>query len=372
MARYDLARTSIGKMMNLAILRHLAVIICMTVCLLGITWQARAAQNIYSIAGVPVDVTADTVIEARQLAEIQGQREGLQRLLQRLTVPDYYSRLPDVSAIDLTRLVRSFGIENEQFSANRYIAEVGATYDSNAVQELLQGRGVPIILEASQPILIVPARRVDGRLAMFEADDPWASAWSHGHNRNTLLDIVLPLGDLLDVTKLQSNANVNQIESGLAAMAERYDTRMAVLIVADGTPEDDQTLTVTRGGSIGWSYDFRGFDLSAGQDDIWDQAVAGVLRRLETPWKADRLVRFDNVDELTVTAPLGDLAAWARIQKALRGMSEVRQMDLRSFSQSEARIRLRFVGGLAQLQRSLESRGLRLAEQAGSWLLRQS
>lgn len=336
------------------------------------TSLAHAAQDIYSVAGVPVDVTAETVIEARELAVEQGQREGLRLLLQRLTTSEFYNRLPDVSTIDIAPLVRSFGVENEALSADQYIAEVAATYDGAGIQRLLQGRGVPIVLEASPPLLIVPARRVDGRLLMFEATDAWTAAWSRGFNRNTLMDVVLPVGDLLDITRLPSNATGDVLQSGLAALAERYDTQAAVLLIADGDPQDGGTLRILDGGNYRWNYDFLGFSLSGSDETAWPQAVAGSLRRLEGPWKSERLVRFDNVEELIVNAPLADLASWAHIQKALGLMPEVQNVDLRAFSQSEAVLRIKFVGGLTQLQRSLENRGLRLAEETGQWQLQRA
>ena len=46
--------------------------------------------------GVPVDATAESGVAARELAIADGQREGLTRLMQRLTSPTAHGRLPDV------------------------------------------------------------------------------------------------------------------------------------------------------------------------------------------------------------------------------------------------------------------------------------
>lgn len=370
--------------MAFAIPRLFATQLCLAVMVLVgsiATTSARAAQNLYAVAGVPVDVTADTVIEAREQAVILGQREGLRRLLQRLTVPQFYGSLPDVAEVNMATLVRSFGVEKEQLSANRYIAEVAATYDGNAVQSLLQGRGVPIVLEASPPILVVPARRIDGQLRMFDTSDTWQAAWNKGFDRNTLLDIVLPVGDLLDTTRLPASAGPEALQTGLATLAERYGAASAVLLVAEGEPADNAVeaalsstspLRVTQAAEYNWSYGFSGFELTGEPESVWAAAVAGSLTRLEGPWKNDRLVRFDSVDEMTVTAPLADLAGWAHIQSALAAMPEIQSSELQTFSQNQAVVRIRFVGGLTQFQRSLENRGLRLGEETGRWQLQRS
>lgn len=342
-------------------------LLCSIAILLAVA-ASGLAKDIYSVAGVPVDVTAESAIKAREEAVLIGQREGLRILLQRLTTPDFFSRLPDVGSIELAPLVRSFGVENEQLAANRYVAEVMAVFDGNGIQRLLQGRGIPIVLGASPPLLVVPARRVEGDLTFFDESDPFISAWAKGFDRNTLLDVVLPVGDLLDVTKLRPGATSEELSAGLATMAARYGTQSAVLIAAEGEPGGQ--IRIERLANHGWGYIFSSFALNGEDERVWDQAVAGSLVRLETPWKAESLVRFDNAETLTISAPLGDVSDWARISKTLGGLPEVRKVSLAAFSQSHAVLRVSYIGGLPQLQRSLQNRGLQLADEAGQWRLR--
>lgn len=330
-----------------------------------------ANEAMYTVSGVPVDVTADTAIAARTQAVEQGQREGLRVLLRRLTAPEDEFLLPDVSTVELASVVRSFGVENEQLSADRYIGEVETSFDPEGVQDLLRGRNVPIVLEGGPPLVVVPAQRVGGALRLFERSDPWTIAWGEGFARNTLLNVILPLGDLMDQSQLRAGGDRFDLEAGLEAMAVRYNAEAAVLLVAEGDPEVDPRIGVTQDAAWNWPEGFGSVSITPTDepDDDWALAVERSLARLEEPWKAENLVFFDQVEELEVTAPLVDLESWAHIRRVLAGAPEVTAVQVDAFSQTETQLRLRFVGGLAQLQRSLESRGLSLAEGTGAWQL---
>jgi len=330
-----------------------------------------ANEAMYTVSGVPVDVTADSAIAARTQAVEQGQREGLRLLLRRLTSPEDEFRLPDVSTVDLAPVVRSFGVENEQLSADRYIGEVETSFDPDAVRDLLRGRDVPIVLEGGPPLLVVPAQRIAGSLRLFERNDPWTVAWGENFARNTLLEVILPLGDLMDMSQLRAGGDRFDLQAGLQAMALRYDADAAVLLVAEGDPETDPRIAVTQEAAWNWPEGFGSVSVTPTDepDKDWALAVERSLVRLEEPWKAENLVFFDQVEQLEVTAPLVDLNSWAHIRRVLAGAPEVTAVQVVAFSQTETQLMVRFVGGLAQLQRSLENRGLGLAEGTGAWLL---
>ena len=78
--------------------RHLLLVLAWL-----LAWVATAVQaaEIYRIDSVPVDAAAESGVAARDLAIANGQREGLIRLMQRLTSPTEHARLPATSGIPI-------------------------------------------------------------------------------------------------------------------------------------------------------------------------------------------------------------------------------------------------------------------------------
>ena len=111
---------------------------------------------------MPVDATAESGVAAREQAIAAGQREGLTRLMQRLTSPTAHGRLPDVSTVPIERYVNSFEIAQEKVGPNRYLGTLNINYVAAEVQSLLDSAGIPHVQRRSDPILVVPVELSEG------------------------------------------------------------------------------------------------------------------------------------------------------------------------------------------------------------------
>ena len=76
----------------------------------------------FQVSGIPVDATAADAVAAREEALLQGQIEGLRRLLRRLVPAEEHDRLPAVGAGQIQGYVANFEIADERVSADRYLA----------------------------------------------------------------------------------------------------------------------------------------------------------------------------------------------------------------------------------------------------------
>jgi hypothetical protein len=345
-------------------------LVLVIVALASLTGAALADS--FTVRGIAVDVEADNAVLAREMAIEQAQRDGLRQLLERLTLPQYFGQLPVADQQSLTRLVTAFEVEEESTSATRYVGRLSVSYDEAAVQGLLQGTGVPIVVEPPPSLLVVPALDEAAGLAVFTGPEGWREAWSVEASRNTLLDIRLPVGDLIDLRTLSSEALASEPETALALAAERYDAEAAILLIARADdPLSPTRVTVTPGGSHAWPTDFAGDSLAMDGDaaTVWQAAVRRTKNALETEWKAANLIAMDQLTPLTVAVTLGSLEVWADIRQRLDQVGAIRAIEIEAFSQREAELVVNHIGNVSQLQRALEARGLRLSEGAGTWQL---
>jgi hypothetical protein len=333
---------------------------------------AAALADAYTVRGIAVDVEAADAVTARELAIEQAQRDGLRNLLERLTLPQYYGQLPSADQQSLTRLVSAYEVEEENVSATRYVGQLSVVYDEDAVQSLLQGTGVPIVVELPPSLLVVPAVDDGGTLAVFSGPEGWRNAWAAEGQANTLLDIRLLLGDLTDLRMLSAQALGDSPGDALAQAAERHGAEAAILLVARADdPLSPTRVTVTTGGSHALDLDFAGESLAMDGDaeSVWRAAVRRVKNALESDWKEQNLIAMDQLAQLRIDVPLGTLDDWADIRRRLAQVAAVRRIDVEMFSQGEAELVVNHIGTVGQLQRALEARGLRLSEGGQSWRL---
>ena len=85
--------------------------------LLVLAFPVRAAVDVYEVANVAVDVTADTAAAAKDRALIEGERAAFYTLLKRLTPRAMHERLPQLDRAQITTHVRDFAVQQEKNSA---------------------------------------------------------------------------------------------------------------------------------------------------------------------------------------------------------------------------------------------------------------
>lgn len=343
--------------------------------LVALLVPGAALADPYTVRGIAVDVRADDAVQARERAIEEAQVTGLRQLLQRLTLPQYHDRLPGVDAAAAGRLVTAYEVERESMAATQYVGELAVTYDRVAVQNLVQGTGVPIVVDLPPSLLIVPALDDGGRLLVFDGAAGWRDAWAVEAERNTLLGITLPLADLGDLRSLGATALAAEPATALAAAAARYGTEAALLVVA--RPDDAQSptrVTTAVAASHGWPTAVSGDSMAMDAEAtvVWQAAVRRLMGALENEWKNDNLVDFDSLAKLPVSVALGSLEEWAAIRAGLAATAAIRRVDVQTFSQAEAELIFSHIGNVAQLQRALEARGLTLSQGVDRWRLQRT
>lgn len=342
----------------------------------ALTAVARAA-DMYRVQGVPVDATAESGVAAREQAITAGKREGLRRLLERLTAPSAHGRLPDVAAGSIEPYVNSFEIAEEKVGPNRYIGTLNVSYVATAVQALLEGAGIAYVTRRSDPILVVPIELVDGAPVAWVDSSPWRAAWYEGIDQATVTVLALPLGDLADVASAPPEAIAAADRSALDALATRYGA--STVIVASATLRQADPA----GG-------LSGVDVTARREDAWNRpllktvveavpeetpdatlgrAVGQVIAAIEDSWKAQTIGRDEAMQKLPVVVPLAGLQAWVQIKRDLGELEEIRSLTVDMFSQSEARVQIGFVGELEPLRAAVGRVGLALDQESDGWRL---
>ena len=351
-----------------------------TVLAVGIlVWSGTGqAADMYRILGVPVDASAESGVAARDLAIAAGQREGLTRLMQRLTSPTAHGRLPDVTRVPIERYVNSFEIAQEKVGPTRYIGMLNLNYVAAEVQALLGSAGIPHVRRRSDPILVVPVDLSGGEPSAWDEGSPWRAAWYEGIEQATVTVLALPLGDLADIAGAPPGSLTAGDQVALDGLASRYGTETVVVAAAriDRAPDNGKPTQI---------------ELSARRAGAWDQpllatvvavapeedeptalgrAIGQVIAAIEDDWKRRIAGQVQPVASLAVAVPLADLPGWVQIRRDLTGLPEVRSLGVESFAQAEARVTIGYQGELERLIGSVERVGLSLTEESDGWRLR--
>jgi len=358
-------------------MRPFLILTLMLIALVATSQTVRAA-NPFEIKGVYVDVTADNVTNARKQAMREGQNRAFELLLNRLTLKADRDFLPWVEPANQAQYIRDFSIADEKTSAVRYLARLTYHFKPDAIRNLLKARGISFAETISKPVLVLPLFEDGTTLSLWDEPNPWSSAWSSLSLQNGLVPVVLPLGDLADISGLSAQQAANLDETSLQNMANRYGVNGAVvarLVVvgrnAEGEPADVDLIVNRIGGSYAGRSTSLGITRLENEDQqSFLQRVAGVVTEgIEESWKRDNMLQFGVDGVLPVNLTIDGLPEWISVKKRLSTVAVVRRVELALLSRDTVQLNLHFIGNLEQLIGSLRQVDLDLTVSGESWAL---
>jgi hypothetical protein len=324
-------------------------------------------------------------VAAREQALLQGQIEGLRRLMRRLVPAEEHARLPAVGPAEIERFVQNFEIADEQVASNRYLAQLTVRYEPDAVRGLLQGAALSYAETLSEPIVVLPVYRSPGGVQLWPDNNPWWQAWAEHLDSERLLRLVLPLSDLQDMATVTADQALAGDPDALAALGQRYASDDVMVVIATqrgGGATDAAGAATPAAGPPVLRLEMRRaggeqanpaetFQGAPGQslDDLMAEAVIGLQDTLDERWKNANLLRYDQGGLMVVDIPIAQLSDWVEISRGLEGLTEVADVEIATFARGNVRAEIRYIGDQVRLEQALGRIGLGLSRKGDSWLL---
>jgi hypothetical protein len=323
---------------------------------------------LYTVSGVDVDVTDDSASSAKLKAISEAQVKAFAVLLERLGGSEATGRLQGMGPADIGRMMDSLSIENERTGPGRYIATLTIRFLPDQVRAAMAGADVAFTEDRAPPIVIVPVwLGPDGPEAW--TSNPWRAGWLALDAHDSLVPLIIPLGDLTDSQTLPAQQALDGDRDGLEAMRQRYSADAIILAVA--APLDNSTVRATLiGETASGPVDF---DRTYTADNVaaaTEQAAQEFHSAMLADWRASRpTVRPIAVQSIRVAVPVASLEQWNDLRARLVDTPGVSGVDLSSLSAQGAVVRLSYSVSFPDLQAELADRRLDLALRGETWVI---
>jgi hypothetical protein len=337
------------------------------------------AQTIdaFEVRKVDVDVTAETAAKAREQALADGERAAFERLLRRLTLRSVHDRIPKLPAAEIATYVKDFDVASEKTAPDRYLARLNYRFKADDIRGLLRDYGFAFAETPSKPVLVLPVYQAAAARLLWDDPNPWREAWAARPKTDSLVPLILPLGDLADIGAIGAEQALAGDPQRLKAVARRYNAGNT--IVAHGTLALDsasgvsvlEVVAARHGGARDDAAIVRSFIAADGESDdgLLRRAAAAIAVDIEDNWKLNNLLRFGRGAVMAVTVPIGGLGDWLKVRGRLGGVAVIGHTDLVLLSRDEVRLNLHYIGESDQLAVALEQADLFLTRDEHEWFL---
>lgn len=326
---------------------------------------AYAADEVFSVSDIAVDETADTAARARAKAFRAGQREALGELLRRLTLRADHNQLPKVESERREFMVQALQVGDERTSNVRYLAKMTVSFKPQEVRRLLREAAIPFAETPSKPVLVLPVLRQGDTLMLWDEANLWRDAWSEIRLDNGLVPLILPVGDLSDITDVDAAQAAEGDPFRLSAMASRYgagDVLVAIVTLSGTTGAIRVDIAASQIGDPSAGTILLNFRIADPNEvpNLLVGAATGVAAAIEDSWKSKNIIEFDRPGRMLLAVPLTSLEQWVSVERRLNNVASISEVSLISLTRDSAAVQISHFGDESQLAVTLAQQDLAL------------
>jgi hypothetical protein len=349
--------------------------------------RARAVgpveTGMFSVTGVEVDVTDKDAASARTRAIIEAQVKAFYILAERLGSSEAAQRLAGMDARDIGRMLRSLSIEEERSAPGRYIGKLTVRFLPGKIREAFGQHGIEVVEDQAPPIVILPLWKGPDGAVVWE-ENLWRKAWLDLKAEQSVVPIIVPLGDLEDTSAISADEVLAGDAIKLESLMLRYEAKAILVAVAEPDPEGGIHAVMQGDSPLGRI----NFDKTyTSEDGGLESAAAVAARRFDEvmleKWRsvkikmaaeararaeAERQATHSSAS-LAVAVPFSGIHQWNGIRARLLATPGVIGVDVSTIAQNGAVIQIAYLDSVETLQSALSGSGLRLVRAGGTWVL---
>lgn len=339
------------------------VLIAAVLCGVFMPFKTLNANTLFTIENVRVDVTAENAIMAREQAFEKAQLMAFEELKSRMLSDAQAEAFYPPPIQTISTMIQDYEVSNEKLSSKRYIGTYKVRFKDRAVKRYFTGQGTQYTDIASRPVLILPFFESEQGTVLWARNNPWMQAWASAPGLSGgLVPLIVPLGDLADVSDIGDDEALTYNRRSLISMTGRYNATEAVIAIArpEGTGLNVQLYRTDRARPEYVHQILERSLTGQEQNSLYARAVQTVRQALRKDWKKKTVVEASEKGFIQVRTAFQSLKEWANFQSNLKNVQGISKIDLKALSPKEAYLDISYEGNIERLRLSLQQSGLYL------------
>lgn len=363
---------------------------------------AAGDAKVYEVTDVAVDVNAESAARARDQALAKAQKTAFGQLIERLGGNP--AAADTASAEVLAGLMQSFEVQNERASPSRYLGMFTIQFKPSAVRAWLDQNRVAYSDVKSGPVVVLPVYVNGGKPVLWEDRTRWRTAWENSSRDTGLVPVIVPNGELDDMSAVGTEDAAAGKPDPLKAIAAKYRAAGTAVVTLNGSfdhPAAGFSIQMQRVDAMGNAAAPETVPLPiqevgrSGSDAMLALSVKKVRQQLEADWRLERSlasvgtatsavsavgikgVAGDEdasqgvVIRLRAIAPVPSGGAWENLRHRMTNIPGLPRVDLLSLQSGAARVELGVSSSIEEVQAALLDRDIELRQDpiGGGWSL---
>ena len=207
-------------------------------------------------------------------------------------------------------------------------------------------------------------------------DNLWRTAWLNLHAEQSLVPLIIPIGDLEDTAAITAQDVLNLDPIKLEVLRRRYGTRTILVAIAEPAEGNGVRAMMNAESELGKIT----FDkIYTADPPILEASAALAATRFHAvmidKYKSDK-TRAQQVSadasvshSIPVTVPFTSPSEWNAVRSRILSSPGIIGVDVSTLAADGAVIRLMYVGDWQMVQTSMQGTGLQMSQIGGKWVI---
>jgi len=306
------------------------------------------SRDVYTIRGITVDESAESVIAAKSKAFQSAKIIGARMMLQRVTLPQDLVTIGggyvEVETAEL--LAAAVDVEEETAGAGRYRGRLAVVFNPTTVRNYLEQNSIPYIDQQAAKAVVLPI-----------ASGPLAADWSEAWPDQSVGRLVPTETSRITGYSLESEWDEVRGEVAFAG------AKRAILADVSGIPGSYRArlVSVTAAGN-------KDLGMTPPAPQLTD-LVTIIGAKLDNEWKQSAIVRETGRTLIEATVLYTSLPEWNTLRQSLARSPLVSDFQTKAVSTDGAVVAFIFAGDGQRLASDLGDRGVQISQETIGWVL---
>ena len=269
----------------------------------------------FYIKNINVDLTKESINQARFLAEQKARLIGFNRLLNRLIINNKKFNIKTDSILQLVDYIK---INEEANSDKRYLADFDICFNRDLVINFFRKNKLQYAETYREPISILPIFKGPRGFILFDEKDLWYSKWKYQLNlvdglvklnlakgnlylsRNLNANLINKL-DKIIINKLIKNEKTNALLIVIAEPILKNDGKTYLSTYAKFYNNDGKLLNTIYRNKIPLSKSSSIYNID---ETLYNKEILNIISSIETSWKKDNLIDTAIYNQVDLLIPI--------------------------------------------------------------------
>ena len=328
--------------------------------------QSLAEENVFTINEIKVKGPIDLNFNRENYLN-KAFINSFEILMDKILLTKDLSKINNMQLKEIKKLINGFQILEESYKKNEYKATIKIFYNEIKVKKFLGKKNISFSQSENTSAVFFPVLFINDEIQNFD-ENFFYKQWTDVEIKNKLINFILPLEDLENISKIVENKN--KIEKiNVDELVYKYDIKNYIFALIDyNTPKLNIHLKINFNNnklSKNISYDLKNINNKLELNLI----LKDLKLKIIDFWKEENLINLMMPLSVNVKFQHNNIKDLDKLRNTFFKLSIIEDYDLEQFNINNSFFKIYYYGNPKKLRSELSKLGYQLKNDQGFWQL---